>query len=140
MSKDFKILRTIEFHETDAAGFVHFSRFFNYMEEAEHAFLQSLDIPVYEKEQSGWVGWPRVSASCNYHSPLQFQDNFEVGVQVIEIGNKTVRYGIRFMKIEKEGRTEAATGEITSIYGRKSSSGGGIHSLPIPENFLEKLR
>ena len=70
MPTHFKLLRTIEFHETDAAGFVHFSQYFKFMEEAEHAFLRSLGVSVFEKGQGGdsWIGWPRIHAACQYKS------------------------------------------------------------------------
>ncbi len=140
MAKCFQLKRTVEFHETDAAGFVHFSNFFTYMEEAEHAFLNSLNIPVYEKSREGWFGWPRVRASCNYLAPLNFQDEFEIELRVVEISIKTVLFKIRFLKIENDDRTEAANGEITSIYARRSLSDNGIDPMSIPKHILEKVR
>ncbi|MDB6148705.1 MAG: thioesterase superfamily protein, partial [Chthoniobacter sp.] len=38
MPYEFKLLRRVEFAETDMAGIVHFSNFFRMMEAAEHAF------------------------------------------------------------------------------------------------------
>lgn len=46
MSEVFKTKRRVEFRETDMAGIVHFSNFFAYMEQAEHALLRSLDLGV----------------------------------------------------------------------------------------------
>jgi len=42
MAYEFKLVRRVEFNETDAAGIVHFSNFFRYMESVEHAFFRSL--------------------------------------------------------------------------------------------------
>ena len=52
--------RRVEFAETDAAGMVHFSVFFRYMEEAEHAAWRAAGLDIFEghEEQS----WPRISA------------------------------------------------------------------------------
>ena len=137
----FKILRTVEFHQTDAAGFVHFSNFFTYMEEAEHAFLDSLGIPVYVKERDGWRGWPRIRASCNYQSPLRFQDKFEIELQTLEIGPNSIRYGFRFLKIMDENqKKKVAEGEMTSIYARKNLSDDEIEPIPIPQDILHKIR
>jgi len=47
MSQTFKHRRIIEFRDTDMAGIVHFSNFFSYMEQAEHAFLRSVDLGVF---------------------------------------------------------------------------------------------
>ena len=40
MACEHRLQRRVEFSETDAAGIVHFSNFFRYMEGAEHAFLR----------------------------------------------------------------------------------------------------
>ncbi|MEL7264077.1 MAG: hypothetical protein AAFP69_04590, partial [Planctomycetota bacterium] len=44
----FSIQRRVEFRDTDAAGIVHFSAFFPFMETAEHAFLRSLGLSVFQ--------------------------------------------------------------------------------------------
>jgi len=42
MAYEFKVVRRVEFSDTDMAGIVHYSNFFRYMETAEHAFFRSL--------------------------------------------------------------------------------------------------
>ena len=42
MACEYRHLRMVEFADTDMAGIVHFSRYFRYVEEAEHAFLRSV--------------------------------------------------------------------------------------------------
>ena len=46
MGQVFKTQRRVEFRDTDTAGIVHFSNFFAYMEQAEHALLRSIDLGV----------------------------------------------------------------------------------------------
>ena len=44
MAYEFRLVRQVEFSETDMAGIVHYSNFFRYMEAAEHALrLQPAD-------------------------------------------------------------------------------------------------
>ena len=57
-----KTKRRIEFAETDMAGIAHFSSFFRYMEEVEHAYFRSLGISVVHQQDNGQLSWPRVSA------------------------------------------------------------------------------
>ena len=45
-ASEFQTRRKIEFSDTDMAGIVHFSRFFIFMETAEHEFLRSLGTSV----------------------------------------------------------------------------------------------
>ena len=62
-SYSFEFQRRVEFHETDLAGIVHFSNFFRYMEDCEHAFYRSLGYSVHEMDdgEGGSVLWPAAS-------------------------------------------------------------------------------
>ena len=44
-------------------GIVHFPRYFDYMELAEHAFFRSLGISIHVPLEHGRTGWPRVHAA-----------------------------------------------------------------------------
>ena len=46
MPQSFRTSRRVEFRDTDAAGIVHFSVFFTWMEAAEHELLRSLGLSV----------------------------------------------------------------------------------------------
>ena len=46
MTAEYKKERRVEFSETDMAGIIHYSAYFQYMEEAEHEFLRSLGLSV----------------------------------------------------------------------------------------------
>ena len=71
----FRYLRRVQFHETDQAGVAHFSWFFRYMEEAEHALWRAAGLSI---DRAGCdTGWPRVSATFDFKSPLYFEDEFD---------------------------------------------------------------
>ena len=72
MAYEFRIERRVEFVDTDSAGIVHFSNFFRFMEETEHAFYRSLGFTLYSRDAERTFGWPRVAAECRYKSPLRF--------------------------------------------------------------------
>ena len=59
MAYEFKVVRSVEFYETDMAGIVHYSNFFRYMEVAEAAFFRSLGLSILAKNLEAKVGWPR---------------------------------------------------------------------------------
>jgi acyl-CoA thioester hydrolase len=65
MPSEFRLTRTVEFHETDMAGIMHFSNFFRWMEACEAGFYRSLGLPLISFVPGNVVGWPRVSASCD---------------------------------------------------------------------------
>jgi acyl-CoA thioester hydrolase len=84
-----RIRRRVQFHETDAAGIVHFSRFFLYMEEAEHALWREAGLSI-ARGVSG-VGFPRVAAGFEFCKPLRFEDEFDISIRIAEIRQKTIR-------------------------------------------------
>ena len=69
MPTPFHTSRFVEFADTDMAGIMHFSAFFRYMEAAEHELLRSLGFSVYSEIDGDVVSFPRVAASCEFHSP-----------------------------------------------------------------------
>jgi acyl-CoA thioester hydrolase len=134
--------RQVLFHETDLAGIAHFSNFFKYMEEAEHAFLRSVGLSIHPEED--WRspvrrGWPRVSASFDFHAPLQFEDELEIELVVAEIRTTSIRYRCRLWKDPDGRRIKAATGEMVVVSVVADRAAGTIQSAPIPESFREKI-
>lgn len=91
--------RQVKFSETDMAGIVHFSNFYRWMEEAEHAYFRSLDLRIMEKQSNGtYIGWPRVSASCHFDAPARYEDEIEIRVDLERIGFKSLTYAIEFWR------------------------------------------
>jgi acyl-CoA thioester hydrolase len=104
--------RRVEFRDTDAAGIVHFSAFFFWMESAEHELLRAAGVPVVERNAEGVdASWPRVSASCDYLSAIRFGDEVEIEVAVEAIGRTSVTYGVAF----SHGDTSVARGRIVAV-------------------------
>jgi acyl-CoA thioester hydrolase len=134
MPTPFHTTRFVEFSDTDMAGIVHFSAFFRFMESAEHQLLRSLGFSIFSKVGGDTITFPRVAASCEYHSPARCEDNLEIDVTVRRVGTKSVTYGFEF---SQDGR-KVASGEITGVCCRLVNS----HpvSIPIPETVATKLR
>lgn len=131
----FRTSRRVEFRDTDAAGLVHFSVLFNYMEEAEHEFLRHQGLSVLVSDEQGPISWPRVSAHCDFRGAVKFEDVVEVAVRIDRLGTKSITYGFT---LTQEGRT-IAEGQITSVCCRLSPN-GLPQSIPIPVWIAEKLR
>src|SRR5262249_23924606 len=115
MAYEFKLVRRVEFSETDMAGIVHYSNFFRYMEAAEHAFFRSLGFSVVTKAVEPPVGWPRVHASCDYKQPLQFEDEVEIHLLVTAKKSKSLSYEFRFRKLNGAEAVEVARGSLTVV-------------------------
>ena len=125
----FEFQRRVEFHETDLAGIVHFSNFYRYMETAEHAFLRSLGHSIHEQVGTAEIGWPRVSARCEFKRPVRYDDVLTIRVAIEEIRTRSVRYGFRF-HVDPEA-PPVAEGEVAVACVR--FDGSDIKAIPIPD-------
>jgi YbgC/YbaW family acyl-CoA thioester hydrolase len=101
-------LSEVAFSDTDASGWAHFSKILCYVENAEHSLLASVGIPVFSNNG----GWPRVKISCDYSSPLRFQDKFEVHLSLTKIGNSSLNWKFQILKPDT---TLVAEGEMISV-------------------------
>jgi YbgC/YbaW family acyl-CoA thioester hydrolase len=101
------LARRVQFYETDAGGIVHFSNYFRYMEEAEHALWRAAGLSIHERDAE--YGWPRVHAAFDYHRPLRFEEDFEVRIRIVAIEEKRISYRCLLTR----GGTKIATGHCT---------------------------
>ena len=124
MPSEYRLKRRVQFYETDMAGIVHFSCFFRYMEEAEHALWREAGLSI--SDESG-VGWPRVEASFEYHRPLKFEDEFEVHLRIVGKDARTIRYEASITK----GDSRIATGRI-AVRCVSKKAGEPMRSIDIP--------
>jgi YbgC/YbaW family acyl-CoA thioester hydrolase len=86
--------REIAFGDTDASGWMHFPNIFRYFEEAEHAFLKSRGLLVFDRTQGGW---PRVNVSCDYKRPLITGDRIEVLLEIARIGTTSLTWNFEVL-------------------------------------------
>lgn len=127
--------RRIEFVDTDVSGNIHFSRFFIFMETAEHEFLRSLGTTVHLEDGERTIGWPRVDAHCRYLAPVRFGDDLEVRVFIERLGTKSMTYRFDF---DCRGRL-VAEGRMSSVCCILGDS-GKLEAIPIPGFIVGKLR
>lgn len=137
MPYEFKHIRRVEFAETDMAGIVHFSNFFRMMEAAEHAFFRSLGFTIHEIEEEAVIGWPRVSASCDYRAPLRFEEEVEIHLVVAEVRSRSIRYQFIFRKVA-DG-TEVARGNVAAVCATVDKHTGKLVPVIIPDRIRAKI-
>jgi YbgC/YbaW family acyl-CoA thioester hydrolase len=118
--------RRVQYSETDAAGIVHFSNFFKYVEEAEHAMWRAAGLTI-ATEPGREIGWPRVAASFEYKRPLRFEDEFDVHLRVSAKTPKTLRYSA---VLRKDGEV-IGEGSLTIICVRRRP-GEPVRAIDIP--------
>ena len=130
----FHITRRVEFHETDMAGIVHFSNFFRYMEFAEREFLRERGISFTLPWEGERLGFPRVSASCDYVRPARFDDMLDIAVTIDRLGEKSVTYAFEFAR----GGEVLARGKVTSVCCRVGPD-HALEAIAIPASYRQRL-
>ena len=132
MPSEWRQFRRVQFSETDVAGLVHFSNFFRYFEDAEHALWRAAGLSIHPEQSA--IGWPRVSASCEFHRPLRFEQEFEVAVRIAELGKRTISY---VGEISGDGhRIATASWKIACV---KKLADGTMKSTIIPSEVVERF-
>jgi acyl-CoA thioester hydrolase len=129
----FTYRRRVQFGDTDLAGLVHFSMFFRYMEEAEHALWRAAGLTI---ARAGEVtGWPRLAASFEFKAPLRFEDEFDVYVTVARVTRKTMEYEFRI----ERGEVHVGEGRIkTALVSKRPDEPMKI--LELPADIIQRLR
>lgn len=133
MPAEFIYRRRVQFADTDMAGIVHFSMYFRYMEEAEHALWRSVGLQIAPPD--GTVGFPRVAAACDFKAPLRFEEEFEVHARVETVGRRSLKYGFTL----RRGDDILATGSMTSVSVERVP-GGGVRSVELPPDVVSRLQ
>ena len=130
---EYRLRRRVQFYETDAAGIVHFSWFFRYMEEAEHALWREAGLSI--AAPGADIGWPRVATSFDFHRPLRFEDEFEVWLRIAAITDRTIRYTCQ---MTSDG-ARIATGALTiACVSRRPNE--AMKAVSIPSDIAGRFR
>jgi 4-hydroxybenzoyl-CoA thioesterase/acyl-CoA thioester hydrolase len=91
-------------------------------------------MSVATKTAEGEIGWPRVSASCDYRNPARFEDVLDIEVTVGRLGRKSVTYQF---DISRDG-VAIAQGKLTAVCCR-IRPGQLPEAIEIPAQIASKL-
>jgi acyl-CoA thioester hydrolase len=130
----FRTTRRIDFCDTDMAGIVHFANFFRFMESAEVEFLRSRGLSVTMEWEGQKIGFPRVSATCDYIRPITFQDVVTIDVTIDRVGDKSVTFAFEFTL----NGDPVARGKVTSCCCRVLAD-NPLQAIPIPASYRQRL-
>ena len=132
MPSELRLKRRVQFYETDVAGIVHFSWFFRYMEEAEHALWREAGLSIHPEDSD--IGWPRVSASCDFHRALRFEQEFDISIRITEMTRRTISYTC----VMTQDGQRIASGTLKIACVRKT--GNRMTSIDIPEAIANRFQ
>ena len=134
MNQNFRNSRRVEFRDTDAAGIVHFSVFFAYMEQAEHEFWRSLGTSVVHRKDGETISWPRVNAKCDYLVASKVEQMIDIAVAIVKSGTKSLGFEFTFYRDSEI----VAKGQLTTVCCRVGSD-RSLTSVEIPDELRTML-
>ena len=115
------------------AGQVHFSVFFRYMEEAEHAIWRKAGMRIAAEGRTHQ--WPRISAQCDFKSRLRVDDEFEVRTVMAKVTNRTIQWEHTMIRSD----TLVASGSVTAVCVQLQPD-GAFKAVEIPVDVLNRLK
>jgi 4-hydroxybenzoyl-CoA thioesterase len=100
----------VRFADVDHAGIVYYPRFFHYFHTAfEEFFRERLGsrgyVALLDEER---IGFPAVSAHCDYKAPLRFGDTMAIDMSLERMGERSITLRYRVYRCP-EPETAAAT-------------------------------
>ena len=107
------------FSDTDAAGIVHFSTIFFWVEATEEALFRRLKLPFLRTEGAKLTGFPRVRVECDFLSPTYREDVVTVALTPAEIGDKKLVWAFH----ASVGGRAVAKGALTTVYAWREGQG-----------------
>ena len=125
MPSEYRLKRRVAFYETDMAGMVHFSWFFRYMEEAEHALWREAGLSIAPRHSV--YGFPRVAAACEFRRPVRFEDELEICLRVAAITTRTIRYTCTMTRAG-----EAVADGTMTVVAVTEQPDGTMAAVPLP--------
>lgn len=134
----FSITRTVEFHETDMAGMVHFANFFKYFEAAESEYLRALGWSIFDADTN--LRWPRVSVSCDFKRPLRFGEKVRVDLTVTSADSRSLELEFVLYRETNNESSVAATGRSVNVCAYYDAVSRRVRARPIPEELLAALQ
>jgi acyl-CoA thioesterase FadM len=160
--------RRVEFAETDAAGIVHFSSFFLYMEQAEHALFRSLGLSIFRKRPTSASQAPLPATSPSSPSSTDSAEPSECWASIeldavswprvhcscdfhspayfedeLSIDLFIERLGsksLTYKHIVRRGQDILAIGRVSSVCSRVDPVSNRLTGCPIPDFIRQKFQ
>ena len=80
------------------------------------------------------MGYPRVSATCDFKAPLRFEDEFVVDIEVEAVGQRSIKYRCTLIR----GEQVMAVGSMIAACVTQDAD-LGVRSAPVPGEVAARL-
>lgn len=118
----------VRYAETDAQRMVFFGNYLIYYDTAISEYFRELGYDYANQVRDTGTDFHVVRASVDYHFPLRYDDEIEVGVRIARLGNASLHFAVAIFVAAKD--EPASTGEIVWVNADQSTG----KSAPAPES------
>lgn len=123
----------VEWGETDTAGIVFSPNFYKWMDQAIHYYFESIGYPLSALVKDEKIGIPVVESKCSFQKPLYFADKVVLHTTIIELRDKTLKFGHEFIKDDEKVAEGYQIRVLASIGGEK------VKAIPIPQPMRQAM-
>ncbi len=125
--------------DTEMSGAAQVSAWIRWMEETEYAFLRSIGLSVSMRDERGQFGFPRLSASVQFHRPVFFGQQLTMEMRTGSPSGKQIEYLFRAWSADRgNARNRMAEGRFVVACCRFPAA-ALPYAIPIPDFVLEKF-
>lgn len=107
------------FSDTDAAGILHFTTVFFWVEATEEALYRHLKLPFLRTEGTRLAGFPRVRVECDFLLPIHREDVVTLALSPTELGDKKLVWAFEALVRDQV----VARGALTTVYAWREAQG-----------------
>jgi len=132
----------VYYEDTDAGGVVYHSNYINFFERARTEWLRQLGYELDELVRDEQLIFVVRAVSCEYLRPAIFNDELFVSAEIIEMGNTSIKFEQKVMRVSKEvDKTDEAyitlaKGVVTIV----SVDSNKFRPKRLPKKLLETLK
>jgi len=132
----------VYYEDTDAGGVVYHSNYINFFERARTEWLRQLGYELDELVRDEQLIFVVRAVSCEYLRPAIFNDELFVSAEIIEMGNTSIQFEQKVMRVSKEtDKTEdshitLAKGNVTVV----SVDSNKFRPKRLPKPLLETMK
>lgn len=130
---------TVQFHETDMAGFVHYTNLFNWTEKAEFEFMNAIGVDLIQTNTEQIKAWPRVHVEADFFNPLRLGDKIVINLSIVAIGKYSISYTTDIFKQTTQEDILASRIKIKSVYVKMTSNENIPQAELIPNYIRDKI-
>lgn len=133
----------VEWGDCDAAGIVHFPRYFSWFDASTAAAFLAVDLSThYLIEHYGIAGIPVRDVRASFSSPCTFEDQLFIESWIGEWGHASFKVRHRLFKLGKgpEQGVPAVESLEVRVWAARMPDSHRLKACPVPEEVKERFR